>query len=25
VRVSASTMKLSREFAEVIGDALPDA
>src|SRR6266496_3614986 len=25
VRVSASAMRLSREFAEVIGDALPDA
>ena len=25
VRVSAPTMKLSREFAEVVGDALPDA
>jgi hypothetical protein len=25
VRVSASTMKLSREFAGLIGDALPDA
>ena len=25
VRVSASTIKLSREFAEVIGNALPDA
>ena len=25
VRVSASTMKLSREFATYIGDALPDA
>jgi len=24
VRISASTMKLSREFAEYIGDALPD-
>lgn len=25
VRVSASTMRLSREFAKIIGDALPDA
>jgi len=25
VRVSASTMKLSREFAEYTGDSLPDA
>jgi hypothetical protein len=25
VRVSASTLNLSREFAEYIGDSLPDA